>query len=388
MPITGWLEVTNNAVSDTLNRALRALLECGLVEALLVPQATSTGDNVVPTLVSHPDRLERLAPLAPVFPVNGATLAAHLTKTLPEGRLGVVLRPCEIRGLVELAKLKQVQLERLFIIGIDCLGAYPVSTYAELAGGQDLVAPLVEAAPEGAMQPVAGAAFREACQICEQPVPGRYALEGEDIPYQPGLVFGLFGVPVAQKVFVEAQDEAVAQALGVAPGDAPPERESVIQGLVARRTEARDVAFQSVRERVQGIEGLLEVFSTCIRCHNCMVNCPICYCPECIFRTPTFDHLSVQYLDWAKRKGAIRMPTDTLLFHITRLNHMVTSCVGCGMCTEACPSDIPVGTVFRTVGQQAQALFDYLPGRSLEEEVPLATFREDELTTLGGGYLG
>ena len=77
------------------------------------------------------------------------------------------------------------------------------------------------------------------------------------------------------------------------------------------------------------------------------------------------------------------MPTDTLIFHLTRLNHMSTSCVGCGMCTSACPNDIPVATAFRAVGYKTQAIFDYVAGRSLEEEVPLATFREDELTALG-----
>lgn len=388
MTTTGWLATTDGDLSRTLAQALRALLESGLVEALLVPQATPTGDNVVPTLVAHPDRMERVAPLAPVFPVNGATMAARLTKTLPEGRLGVFLRPCEIRGLVELAKLKQVQMERLFVIGADCLGAYPVTTYADLAAQGDPATPLLGAAEEGKMAPAEGAAFREACQTCEQPVPGQYIAEGGNTPYRPDLVFGLFGAPLPEKILVETQDPGLLEVLGAVPGDPPPKRETIIKRLVEERVAARDAAFAAVRARLDGLGGLVDVFSTCIRCHNCMVNCPICYCPECIFRTPTFDHLSTQYLDWAQRKGAIRMPTDTLLFHLTRLNHMVTSCVGCGMCTEACPSDIPVGTVFRAVGQRTQALFDYLPGRSLEEEVPLATFREDELSSLGEGYLG
>ncbi|MDH4136355.1 MAG: 4Fe-4S dicluster domain-containing protein, partial [Anaerolineae bacterium] len=101
------------------------------------------------------------------------------------------------------------------------------------------------------------------------------------------------------------------------------------------------------------------------------------------FRTPTFDHVSPQYFRWAERKGSIRLPTDTLLFHLTRLNHMATSCVGCGMCESACPSELPVALIFRAVGQETQAIFDYQPGRSLEEEVPVAAFREDELTELG-----
>ena len=86
---------------------------------------------------------------------------------------------------------------------------------------------------------------------------------------------------------------------------------------------------------------------------------------------------------WADRRGIVRMLPDTVLFHLTRLNHMVTSCVGCGVCTDVCPSGIPVATIFRTVGAKTQAVFDYTPGLSLEDEVPLATFREDELTELG-----
>jgi len=44
-----------------------------------------------------------------------------------------------------------------------------------------------------------------------------------------------------------------------------------------------------------------------------------------------------KYLGWAQRRGALRMPTNTLLFHLTRLNHMVISCVGCGLCAHHCP---------------------------------------------------
>ncbi len=88
-------------------------------------------------------------------------------------------------------------------------------------------------------------------------------------------------------------------------------------------------------------------------------------------------------MHWARHKGAVRLPADSSLFHLTRLNHMGLSCVGCGMCTQACPADLPVGLVFRAIGQRLQQTFDYLPGRSVDETLPLITFKEDEWTELG-----
>jgi formate dehydrogenase subunit beta len=78
------------------------------------------------------------------------------------------------------------------------------------------------------------------------------------------------------------------------------------------------------------------------------------------------------------------MPTDTLFYHLTRLAHMGTLCVGCGQCTSACPNDIPVGQLFSMVGEEIQSVFDYVPGRDPGEEQPLAYFAEDELLEVTG----
>jgi formate dehydrogenase subunit beta len=90
-------------------------------------------------------------------------------------------------------------------------------------------------------------------------------------------------------------------------------------------------------------------------------------------------------MNWARRKGAYRLPADTALFHLTRLNHMVLSCIGCGMCTSDCPAELPVGVVFRAIGQETQQVFAYEPGRDVEEPLPLITFQEDEWMDVGEG---
>jgi formate dehydrogenase subunit beta len=366
------LEVQDSAL-ETMASFLRGLLEKGIVDALLVPRRTPAGDNVVQTLFTDPAKLEGIDPVAPVLPVNSAKLVSDLTETGAVGRLGAVLRSCEVRALIELVKLKQASLDNVVLIGVDCLGTYEMNDYAELAAGGngDLSTNLLARAKEGQFAPHDGHQFRVACQMCEYPVP-----QGVD------LALGLIGLDTSSEILITASDE-LAEKLELSQTEVPTARQEAVDGLVAARTVERDRRFAEFRQRVADMPSLLAEFSRCIRCHNCMVACPICYCKECIFRTATFDHASAQYFRWANRKGAIRMPTDTLIFQLTRLNHMATSCVGCGMCESACPNDLPVATIFRTVGERVQALFDYVPGRSLEDELPLATFREDELTSLG-----
>ena len=356
---------------QAIRGVLRGLLDKGVVDALLVPMTLPTG-SVAPMLVSDPAALDRADPLAPVLPINAARAASNLTLTGHREKLGVVLRSCEIRALVELVKFQQAKLEDVLIVGIDCLGTYKVTDWQNAKAD---LAPTLAGAATGELKPLDGLQFRAACQICEQPLP-----EGEHV----ALTIGLVGVEPG-RLYLKARDD-LAQALateGRVAGDTPAGRAKAVDTLVTARTQARDAAIGQFRGRVNSMDGLLAEFSTCIRCHNCMVNCPICYCKECIFRTATFDHDSQLYYQWVERKGTVRMLPDTLLFHLTRLNHMVSSCVGCGLCSDACPADIAVATVFRAVGQQVQALFDYHPGRSLEEAAPVQEFREDELTALG-----
>ena len=358
---------------EAAKKLLGAMLEEGVVNALLVPWQLPAGDNVAPTLINDPAQVANAAVWAPVIPINAARAVANLTATGNKPKLGVVLRPCEIRALVELTKLEQASLDNTLIIGVDCTGAYTVTDYAQMMrDGVDATAELLTQAANASMKPHEGYEFREGCRICERPVP-----QGDHV----AVMLGLFGTGEGQ-IMVQARDD-VAEALELEEAGVPAGRQAVVDELVAARTQARDAAFAEFRDRVGSVEGLLAEFSTCIRCHNCMINCPICYCKECIFRTATFDHASDLYYRWADRKGVVRMLPDTTLFHLTRLNHMVTSCVGCGVCSDVCPSDISVATIFRTVGEKTQAIFDYIPGLSLEDEIPLAVFREDELTELG-----
>lgn len=365
--------VNEGGLLETLRQFLRELLEKGLIDALLVPVELPSGDNVVQTLVTNADRLKVANPLAPVLPVNSARIVSAMTKLASsQKKIGVVLRPCELRAVVELVKLKQISLQNLVLIGIDCFGTYSINDYSKLVkenkSPTQRALDLIKEGKEDSL-------LREACQVCEYP-----------FPMVADIIIGLFGMDLDKGILIEAateEGERILEALELKEGNDSERRQTAIQKLVSERTTKRDELFERTSKEVNGTENLLSAFARCVNCHNCRDACPICYCRECLFDSPTFEWEADKYLDWASRKDALRMPTDTLLFHLTRLNHMAASCVGCGLCQEACPNEVPVFSIFRMVGDKVQKVFDYVAGRSLEEELPLATFKEDELQEVG-----
>jgi formate dehydrogenase subunit beta len=367
----GMIPVDNTGPLQAVRDFLRLLLERGAVEALYVPLESEQG-TILPALVTDPDRLGLANPLAPVMAINGARAVSALTGKQAPARIGAVLRPCEIRALIELAKLQQASLESLVIIGVDCPGTVEMNDFilSQRNGGLDLTAFLQAAAQgEAPLTP----SLRPACQICVHPVP-----QGAEIQLH------LFGAELSRGIPVSLEEEIAGELemLEDQPMDGDHRRET-LDHLMAAREQARGEKLAAINVQITSDGGLPGLFAACIRCHNCMNACPICYCKTCLFKSAAFDHPPEHYLNAVRRKGALRMLSDTLLFHMTRLNHMSASCVSCGMCTSACPADIQVGTIFSAIGAQVQAAFDYVPGRDLAEPLPLITFQPDEWTEIG-----
>lgn len=355
---------------------LRMLLERGEAKAVLVARHIQGGTAVMPALVSDVERLGEADPLAPAFPLNAAKVVSRLTRKPVGDRVAVVLRPCEIRAFVELVKLKQGSVDDLLIIGLDCPGAMRNEDYRTYAAEHG------DGATEHFLKGMANGGGPEdllspACRVCAHPVPGAC-----------DITLGTLGADPAGELFVMANSpagETVLSNLRLPPANAPAGREEAIRKLLATRNEKREAMFRETAEATSDMEKLIQYLSHCVNCHNCRVACPVCYCRECVFTTDVFDHDPGQYMRWSRRKGAVKMPTDTVFFHLTRLAHMSTACVGCGQCSNACPNDIPVMELFQTLARVTQAAFDYEPGRSLEEAPPLSVFREKEFSEVTGG---
>lgn len=95
-------------------------------------------------------------------------------------------------------------------------------------------------------------------------------------------------------------------------------------------------------------------FSKCMKCYGCRNICPVCFCKEC----------SLEHKDLV---GTGNLPPEIPVFHLVRAVHMAGRCIDCGLCEEACPSDIPLRLLYRKVNEIVKDVYDYDTGISPDQ---------------------
>jgi len=378
MTITGKIDVKEQDILGALRKFFEDVLNLEDIKAILVPQHLPMKNMVMPTLVTDPNQLNGIDPLAPAFPMNAAKIVSRLTRKPMGAKIAAVLRPCEIRAFFELVKLKQARPDEVVLIGIDCLGTYQNKDYFRFVekNGNDSTVKFYQNVLSAKGAKIDDVDLSPACKACEYPVASN-----------ADILIGLYGITENDYLMVQSQTASGENFLAqINPPkiDEPASRQDAVAAVVEKRIAYRDDMFVKTHEATDSLEKMTAYLASCVNCYNCRVACPVCYCKECVFSTDVFNHDPSQYLKWASRKGIIKMPTDTVFYHITRLAHMSTACVGCGQCSNACPNDIPVMELFRTIAQRTQEAFDYEAGRSLEEDPPMSVFREEEFAEVVG----
>jgi formate dehydrogenase subunit beta len=366
------IKVNDNDVIGSANDFLRYLLSSGKIQALLVPQNTPSKKVAFPVLISDPKKLHADI-VAPILPASTAAMVSKMTKVQPPSKpIGVVMRSCQIRALVELVKLNQASLTNIVIIGVDCPGTFPINTYTEFPEEKTPTQFLLEAWTKKSDE--AEKYFRSACRVCKDP-----------IPTNADIILGFYGADIEKEIFVEAHSEVGKNILKELPLEDEKEgkdREKAVKEIRDEKDKKR-AAFLKEKEGVKGIDKVSEFFDKCVNCHNCRQACPICYCKECLFDSSVFDAEAYKFLRRAEIKGLFKMPNDALLFQLGRMNHMILSCVECGLCEQACPNNIPLMDVFIPAAENSQKELDYHPGKDTKEKIPMIVYREDEFLEVG-----
>jgi len=350
---------------DSVRRLLGFLMEKKGVQGAMVLAEVNPGKYAF-TLITDSALLDRAAPLAPLMPVNAASMVSRLTMLSPApGPIVVVLRPCELRALFELVKLEQAKLNNLLLVSFTCGGVLPTRSTSDGADFEPAAyrqALIAAEMPEG---------LRDTCRACERFVPA-----GADV------TIAAVGSDGATDVLAETDKGGQFLDGWAEPEAGEPDRDAVDRLAQARVGAAPEVLARFAPEKM-GLAGLVALFGRCINCRACSKACPVCYCSACHFDSADAKQDLSATRDELDRRGGLRLPAGTVHFHVGRMLHVSLSCVGCGMCSDACPMDIPVASVFTRLAGRVQGMFDYVAGRNAEEALPTSVFKTEELEEIG-----
>jgi formate dehydrogenase subunit beta len=352
--------------SEDFSKILMALLKEKVVDKIIGAQLRvdkKSGNldrfTVQPKLVEKEEDLSDF-PLSPLIAFGYArtdSASKYLHKSVAGAineKVGLIARPCDTRALIELAKIRQINLDNLFIVGIEDRGMLPKAgremrsikdidpskIVKEKVGDTGLIVKLDDGSTKELNLTVA-----ENCLRCFRKIPVVADLTVSDL-----------GIPIDSeeiilKVYSEKGNEILEKS-GIAkkelPSNVKEEHEANFNGIIekAKEKRAKDLEEWDKLSQEEKITELLK----CTMCNTCIRGCPVCYCVDCILQK--------------KRKDKT---IDKVTYQLTRIAHDADRCVECGNCDNNCPQNLPLSLYFQSLNDAFKEKFKYEAGMSIDD---------------------
>jgi formate dehydrogenase subunit beta len=304
---------------------------------MLVTMDTDNSSKAIPRFIADPAFVDEINPFRPLMEVNTARLIPELLEGHTHEHIAAILRPCEMRALTEMKKHANINTSGLLTISFDCLGTLPVDEYqwrlerlekmhpakdpslVEL--GDDLAGEALRFARQGGIVPYR---YRPACQVCITPAAD-----------QADVNVSVLGLPIRQRLLVSVPRPEGAQGINLSSFTAQPADQRLLSEhnrVVSRLCERHDQTMERINQALgsllpQDLDALITRLENCGDCQSCLDVCPICSVDR------PFRDMDGHY----ERESVMRW---------------LVSCSGCGMCQQACPSQLPVFSIFAHIRQQ------------------------------------
>ncbi|HDS63097.1 MAG TPA: formate dehydrogenase [Methanofollis liminatans] len=369
------------AVSSLLKYAL----ESKMVDAVLAVKKGQDIYDAVPTLITDPAEIAGAAGSLHC----GTLLLSKLFKKYLNGakdmKIAVTVKGCDAMGMYELAKRKQINLDNVIMIGLNCGGSVSPVTARKMIADKFETDPdtvvkeeidkgqFIIMTADGQHKGISidvleeeGYGRRSNCRRCKMKVPRQADLACGN--------WGVIGDKAGKATFVEVCSEKGAALLDAATKagklatEAPNPKGIEIRGKVegamlklGDKWRAKD--FAGLGEGKERLKKIVEETSRCIKCYQCIENCPICYCEECSTKKP-----------YLVKPGEV---PPNFMFHLIRFAHISDSCINCGQCQELCAMDIPNALFMHALQVDLQEMFGFVPGVDMTLPV-LALVEENE----------
>lgn len=353
---------------------LKYALESGTVDAVLTVKKGYDIYDATPVLIKDPAELADCAGSLHC----GTLLLPKLIKKYLDGakneKLAITLKGCDAKAMYELAKRNQINLDNVIMIGLNCGGSVsPVLARKMIADKFEMDPDSIvkEEIDKGQFIVVdkngehkgisiddleeAGYGRRANCQRCKTKVPRQCDLACGN--------WGVIGDKAGKATFVEVCSDKGAALLegaekaGALETSAPIPKGIEIRGKIENAMykladKYREAQFGALGESEDRLKFIMDETSRCIKCYQCIENCPICYCVECSTKKP---HLVTP--------GQVPPP---FMFHLIRFSHVSDSCINCGQCQELCAMDIPNALFMHSLQVEMEKMFGFVPGVNMD----------------------
>jgi formate dehydrogenase subunit beta len=372
--VYAWTNDTEIKKKAELGGAVTALwkyaLESKTVDAVYAIRKGTDLYDAQPVLITDPRELAQTAGSLHC----GTLLLPKLVKKYLEGaktkKIGVTVKGCDVMGFLELAKRKQINLDNIVMIGVNCGGSVSPILARKMIADKFGVDPdkvhkeeidkgqfIIEY--EGGHKGIsideleeAGYGRRSNCRRCKYKIPRQADLACGN--------WGVIGDKAGKATFVEVCSEKGANLMSGA----------VKSGVLA--TEAANPKGLEIRGKVEGAmfklgdkwrkhdftalganlwETINKETSRCIKCYSCIENCPVCFTAA--------DELKKDTL--MIKRG--ELPPNSM-FHLRRFAHISDTCINCGQCEELCPMDIPMALFSHAIRVEGDAAFEPKLGKA------------------------
>ena len=364
---------------------LKYALESGKVDAVFAVKKGFDVFDATPTLITDPAEIAETAGSLHCGTMLMPKLIKKYLNQARDMKIAVTLKGCDAKAMYELAKRNQIDLDNVYMIGLNCGGSVsPVLGRKMIAEKFDIdpdtvvkeeidKGQFIVMTADGEHKGISideleeeGFGRRSNCQRCKTKIPRQCDLACGN--------WGVIGDKAGKATFVEVCSDKGAELLSGAESAGalktqPPipkglEIREKIEGAMFRLADKHIKAqFEALGTGSDRLNRIMEETSRCIKCYQCIENCPICYCVECSTKKP---HLVTP--------GQVPPP---FMFHLIRYAHISDSCINCGQCEELCAMDIPNALFMHALQTELQEMFGYTPGINLDP--PVLAYAEEKV---------
>jgi formate dehydrogenase subunit beta len=242
-------------------------------------------------------------------------------------KIGLIVKGCDARALTVCIAEKQIERNKIFIIGMPCLGIIDKKKIEAAVAPKEIL----EAKVTDDQIIIKGKDFEQTLSKKDYLQTSCLACHHNNPPIYDVLVGG----EPLKLVSEEDWDQKIAE-------------------FEAKSPEERWAFFS-------------DLLKGCIKCYACRNACPLCYCKECFV-----DQTQPQWV------GKTTDISDIIFYHIMRAFHVAGRCIGCGACTRACPMNIDLRLLSKKLEKIVKDRYNFEAGLNPEEAPPMGAQKADD----------